>query len=581
MSQSFVAAANAAQVRQWREMASELIGQPQSAPVVSPVSIIPSPVAQSPLATPPFTSARSIARENKARAVTEVMSIKPYGAPSIFSTPGHPERECLLCKSLNVPQENNRIRSRNFSRHLLQVHRIQLLKPSDNIQMESDSRPEYYSSAEDEPPPAAGDDSDQRMRVGTSDMEQLPADAEHIQRYIVSRALGGKSETQTLQDVARIGKMLVWMARRLVPDEPPTAAYEKRLVLLRDQALLTDVVEYLLTQRKIQVITNWTDALAQWMRHLIHNDMALRTDVAARTEFEANIEHLRIIGKGIKKRGARDKAQRLSVESLEKRGRWATMEELKAIVLGGEPRAREIYQKRLRAISPEDAVYMAGWIGFYTLVDSSALRGGELPALKYDTVVKTLDTAAPGAPVIIQTDISFKTFHTAGAKAFELGPDLAKWWRRYAMRIRPSILACARADSDTSMRSDVFFVNSLGRPFTNYAQIVVKTVHAICDVTGTARITITPTIMRKIEATAAIEHAARTGDRTAADAMRIARGHSDTTSQRYYEKVRAEKEARDARQARQAVFGTVRGTAAPAHTGCSDNSDNQDHEYET
>ena len=92
-------------------------------------------------------------------------------------------------------------------------------------------------------------------------------------------------------------------------------------------------------------------------------------------------------------------------------------------------------------------------------------------------------------------------------------------------------------------------------------QIGVTFRHYVQKLTGDPTLNITPTILRKMEATFAADNAT-TEDR---DALRTARAHGDSTSKQYYELQTATTVASKARTARKRVFAAASPTDGAGH----------------
>ena len=379
-----------------------------------------------------------------------------------------------------------------------------------------------------------------------------------FQAFVDWRVMGNLSQTQARIDVTRVSKMICLMGKAdgLSPAESLTSL--NRIVV--SMRLLSDALAAL-TKLGLSSNHQYTNAVRWFLQFLAvstdDKDKALEFTTA-----ETRVKQMTITqSKNYRKNATRANTR----EKLEDEGAWLDMTELRdgayQTVL---PQLREVVKKAKRGVqlTPTELKTATLACMLFVHVESTAVRGGELPSLLFDKVMVELDKTPLGT--IVVTD--FKTQASYGHKAIALTKNLRNILQAYAQYIRPQAVQRRAAGQP---ESKVFFVSCSGGPMAKYGTSLANYVGEVLNLPN-ARIT--PTMIRKIEATFGAENAI--ANPALASSMQRNRAHSSMVSQNAYTKVTAVAVAKTAVELRQAALNTTNTFGSLMES--SDNDDGND-----
>jgi len=234
----------------------------------------------------------------------------------------------------------------------------------------------------------------------------------------------------------------------------------------------------------------------------------------------------------------RSKEERLSRETLEEKGEWATLEELSDLLVQGSTRYKDIVReaKAQLELSTTDLKYCTVYAICLLLQNSKAGRGGEPAELRLMDVTKALEEAEG------KRFVSVKKFKTAAKYKYSVwcleDPTVRKAWKHYLAHIRPLLV---RGDDP-----GYFFLNTAGKKVFNIGTSINQMFQKLGGPGWTRKVN--PTQYRAYEATEAQDRGATEED---ARVMAGNRNHGGTTAKLYYIQQQRKVQAAQASSVRQ------------------------------
>lgn len=222
-----------------------------------------------------------------------------------------------------------------------------------------------------------------------------------------------------------------------------------------------------------------------------------------------------------------------SVEELEARGQWASLDELRHVLKRGRKLFSRLAKELLeagRAPTSAEARHMTAYLFFATSFGGTPVRTGTLEALTPDEAQQLI---ADGSV----TTETFKTAATHGAVTIE-----APEWLRDMYEVYRGVVHLPLAGGHEQER---FFLVGDGRPAAKMGREVKALTKALCGKE------VHMTRLRQILETASKEHLTAEEQEAVSGAMT----HSSRVANKFYQKVRAKDRARRAREALVQVTG--------------------------
>jgi hypothetical protein len=335
------------------------------------------------------------------------------------------------------------------------------------------------------------------------------------------------------------------------------------LLLLTSTSRLDSAAQTISRAMSLKSLVNYLDALGMFVTFaLTTSEAQQRPDLM--TAFAGFQRHVNDLRTGNKKQAAKIASTEHTVENYVKTNKWFDWKKLGAIM----DQQIDVAHAIIDAVENNDPVD-AKDLHFVTMTAAlisdfhcTAKRGGEDKQLKAAAVEKALAKT----PSMIE-NAEFKTAATYGLKAYMLTDEVRLLWQRYAKVIRPALHA-RRAPG--TAKSEYFFLSNSGGQLSTFETDTTKYFQAI---TGIKDLKINHTQLRKMESTTAAECATE----SEADAMRVNRAHSDTTSKAFYVKKGVVASAEKAAFARSKAFGVSLPTGLMSPD--SDGADSATREY--
>jgi hypothetical protein len=381
-----------------------------------------------------------------------------------------------------------------------------------------------------------------QIRRYSESMPMIDENNPHIKMFLLSLQNRGKDMTQAAQDVKRVRKIMALMggAKNWTPVD-----YRDRLPQLLTSPKDVDMaVSTLRTTMGDKAVVNWLQSLSAFADYISKSETT-ETD-NTRRNIAVFVQHVKDIKAGSTKAVARLAAESHTIEAYREQKKWMDWADIAALVTAQIPRVAEIIAKCKTGGAPTRVP--TAELHFCTMacailadIDSTAKRGGEDPELLAAPVIEAL-----GKEPTYICNTHFKTARKYGMKAYILTDRVRALWLDYYNYVRPCLVALNK-DGETS---SYFFLSKTGGKLKTYAHDTTKWFK---KASGDPELHINHTQLRKIEATTAAE----TASHDDADAMRVNRSHTDTTSRIFYQKRDAKEAAKKAARARARSLGTA------------------------
>ena len=355
--------------------------------------------------------------------------------------------------------------------------------------------------------------------------------------------------SQVNQDIVKVAKFIkgVAMFRTRVEDEPESdeSIMASQVELLMDQgahrAFIERVMDPNIQPGSVAHFLDTTGRYIKWV--MMHHNQTLPEGYPH--ALLASIGNLEAMATGRKRTGKRHAKKRNTKEALERKGQWATHEEVEEVlniaekILFEPTLTKSIMTKAARVGYDLPQQYFRDIRTFAMMLahhSCAAGRGGELPSLLYESTMKKLEGSREPEITISE----FKTSDTYDYKSFIMDQKTRKAFWFYGKYVRPYVL-----EANPTIEPPVYFFinNDAGKWMSSGRDMT-----AFTEKYSEGRFKLNSTRMRQMEAT---EVASRATNQEQVEIMAQNRGHSSVVSDTHYNKLNAVHNARQARIVRQ------------------------------
>lgn len=251
-------------------------------------------------------------------------------------------------------------------------------------------------------------------------------------------------------------------------------------------------------------------------------------------------------------------------EQLRRSGRWMEWDDITEAFDGG----LETFEAELIALKSGTLKMTKqllrkcnGMVTLSVIIDSTAVRGGELPSVTLKDFEAMLASAGPdGSATLIITN--FKTEANFGVKTIQLPASCVTLFKAYAEVVRPaafrdlhtpSVALDAYSEAVASNLDAPFFING---NFSKYK--CSDTINVLLrELTGQQDLHMSATVLRKIDMHTTYDAAREVSGEEGVRAMASYRGHSLQTAERYYQVKDHKRDSISGFSARSAVLGSA------------------------